>query len=409
MAQYFRQEQSFIFSQMMAQRLSILQMSAAKLSLLIEKAARENPLLDASKIPAPWNRSTASVDSSIAESVQQERRLYDQVKEDLLLEWEEDDADLLYLIIGSLDAYGFLGMDGRELCQGTLFDGERTEFLRLKILGGSLPGLAAIGAKEYYVYAAREFYGEGSPAHRCALTLASEKNKIDAGGLAAQLNQSTAWVKDALDQLKKLPSSPLGPEAQAIIPDFLVKAEGGKLSIFPTRSLKPGVLIPAEGEYSPAQLQAFRKEAQSLLEAVQAREEALFRHAEALILARSDFFIKDSPPSVVRLREISAITGRHMSTVSRALKGRTFIFDGAITPFAALWSRNVGGKSHRLLEEGIKNILENEDTSQPLSDEDIQRVLEKRGIKLARRTVAKYREKMGIPGMHERKNKQGGK
>jgi RNA polymerase sigma-54 factor len=59
--------------------------------------------------------------------------------------------------------------------------------------------------------------------------------------------------------------------------------------------------------------------------------------------------------------------------------------------------------STRILKLGIKKMIEEEDTKNPLTDEDIVKRLGKGGVKLSRRTVAKYRDQMNIPGSRERK------
>ncbi|MGL5254678.1 MAG: hypothetical protein ACRC9L_06785 [Brevinema sp.] len=405
MLQHYRQDQSFIFSQMMAQRLSILQMGQAKLSLLIAEAASKNPMLDSSKIRTPNNlKKTIGYPDDVSETIQQEEKLYDRVKNDILMHWENSDAELLYLILGSLDSSGFLGVNGIDLCKDTPFDGERTEFLRQKIMEESIPGLAAINAKEYYIYAARSIYGDQSLAHKVAVLLAQQTKKITPAKIAELLKIDLPLAESSLKELASLSASPLPRESKAIIPDFIVSIQDNKLVIKQVSTLKPGVLIPDGQTYTSEELSHFRKEAQMLIDAITAREEALQKHAEALILSRSDFFFNNnSQAPIVGLKEIAAITGRHMSTVSRALKGRYFIFEKNIYPFSTLWSHKIGGKSSSLVKNELKKIINHEDKSSPLSDEEIQAILEKQGFKIARRTVAKYREIMNIPGMYQRK------
>lgn len=404
MRQSHRQEQNFIFSQIMAQRLSILQMNGAKLDLIIGEAAKKNPLIDSSKLALPWRKPFHSkLPEIIEENFASEYRLYDTLKEDLLPYWEEGDAELLYLITGSLDEFGFLGMDGCKLCEDTPFNGKRTEFLRTKIMESSIPGLAAKGAQEYYVYASKETFGKDSLAFKTALYLKTLQKKASPSTIAAAVKVSEKEITKALLQLKNLPSSPLGKEAKAAVPDFKVTINEDRLTVSPVRHTKVGVKLDDISGYSTEEMQNFRKETQLLMDAVSAREEALQRHTEALILARSDFFLKKDSTSIVGLKDIAAITGRHISTVSRALKGRYFLFEGVIYPFSVLWSHTVGGKSHKNIENNLKKILDGEDKTQPLSDEIITGILKKQGFAIARRTIAKYREKLGYPSMHQRK------
>jgi len=74
--------------------------------------------------------------------------------------------------------------------------------------------------------------------------------------------------------------------------------------------------------------------------------------------------------------------------------------------FKFFFKKGIGGISTESVKERIKQIIESEDKKKPLSDSKIAEILQKEGIKIARRTVAKYREELGIPGAFERRERK---
>ncbi len=147
-------------------------------------------------------------------------------------------------------------------------------------------------------------------------------------------------------------------------------------------------------------LRKFVKEIKDVQNAVSLRKESLAKHAEALILARSDFFVEGLEASDVSLKDIAGITGRHVSTVSRALKDRHFAFEGKIYPFSVLWNKKTGGSDKFTIKKIIKSLIDNEE--QVLSDTVITSILSKKGIDISRRTVAKYRSELQIGSSYMR-------
>ncbi|MDK2818138.1 MAG: hypothetical protein KFW21_01650 [Spirochaetota bacterium] len=409
---YTQQVQNPIFSQTMALNLSILKMNKVNLNILLSELTDKNPIVAVDNIYIPWKDHFTTKTSNIFEDViATEKKLFDNLREELLLELDESDYPALYLLIGNLSPNGFLITSSQKLCQGINFDVERVEKIRLLIMNSSYLGLASLDSAEYLLFMTRYFYTVDSLEYRVSEVLTKYSNKnITIDKLAKHIDVDKILLQEALQNIKKIAKSPLVENnIKPIYPDFLITVQDNKLIITPSSFLTPSLSIKdyQENSYTIKELKLFLKEANTIKEALHLRMESLQRHAEALILARSDFFLEknhqnDEYNKEVKLKDIAKITGRHISTVSRALKDRYFIFNEQIFPFSILWNRKIGIADTYTVKNIIKKIIENENNTTPLSDTMITDILYKKGIKIARRTVNKYRQELKINSSYQR-------
>jgi RNA polymerase sigma-54 factor len=111
------------------------------------------------------------------------------------------------------------------------------------------------------------------------------------------------------------------------------------------------------------------------------------------------------------MKDVAEDTGLDISTVSRIANGKYMQTPDGIYELKYFFSeragRNDGGSfSTRDLEKDIREIVKKEDRNRPLSDEQLRAALNEKGYRIARRTVAKYREKLGIPPSRQRRKTQ---
>ena len=142
-----------------------------------------------------------------------------------------------------------------------------------------------------------------------------------------------------------------------------------------------------------------------LEKALSSRERTIVRVIEKIVEKQRDFFLKG--PSGLRplnLRDVSQELGIHESTVSRAIAGKFLRTPYGVFSLKYFFPSSLGGEdSSEKIKAMIKELIENEDPSSPLSDGRIARILRSKGIDIARRTVSKYRAEMGIPSSSMRK------
>lgn len=241
--------------------------------------------------------------------------------------------------------------------------------------------------------------------------------------MAARFGVSMERLRRALEVLRKLPAHPgalVGASGSTTIePDVVVKKVGGRWVVelvddnLPQVHLSPRYLQLLQNPTADPQTQAFvrerMKQALWFLRAVEQRHSTILRVAETIVRRQEAFLehgIQYLRPMV--LKDVADEIGMHESTVSRVVQAKYMATPRGVFPFKFFFH---SGLSHALegdvssvaVKEKIRELIENEDPARPLADARIARLLNRQGIRIARRTVAKYREEMGIPSSEVRK------
>lgn len=151
-----------------------------------------------------------------------------------------------------------------------------------------------------------------------------------------------------------------------------------------------------------------RDEAASFIRMAELRADTLTVIAEAIVKIQHEFFATGDRTLIkpMILKDVSAVTGLDLSVISRAVAGKYILTPHGMYPLKFFFNEHPkdesGATAHRIVE-AIKELIESENKKAPLSDRDIMDALEQRGFDIARRTVAKYRERLGYPVARLRK------
>ncbi len=151
------------------------------------------------------------------------------------------------------------------------------------------------------------------------------------------------------------------------------------------------------------------RSAVDLLRNIEHRKQTIYRVVECIIQKQRDFLdhgVQHIKPMM--LKDVAEDIGMHLSTISRVVNRKYAHTPQGVIELRRFFSEgmmNEDGEevSTRILKLRIKKMIEDEDTKKPLTDDQIAKILIKEGVKLSRRTVAKYRDQMQIPGSRERK------
>ena len=204
------------------------------------------------------------------------------------------------------------------------------------------------------------------------------------------------------------------PAAEYLIPDVFVRRGDRKWIVELNASVTPWLRVNqsyagslGRGEQYGV-LRAQLQEARWLVRSLEIRNETLLKVAEAIVERQTDFL--DHGEEFMRpmvLRDIADAIGMHESTVSRVTANKHMHTPRGIIEFRYFFSSHVDGdggeRSSTAVRAMIRRLIAGEVTEKPLSDNRIANLLAKDGIKVARRTVAKYRDAMNIPTSTERK------
>jgi RNA polymerase sigma-54 factor len=154
------------------------------------------------------------------------------------------------------------------------------------------------------------------------------------------------------------------------------------------------------------------KSAIQLIKNIEQRKQTIAKVCYSIVARQEDFLergIDQLKPMMIK--EVAEEIGVHPSTVSRAVANKYVHTPQGVFELRYFFSESVqgpegGGTSLLILKRRVKKLIEEEDPSRPLTDEQITRILQSQGIQVTRRTVAKYREDMKIPSTHQRRVKK---
>ncbi len=154
------------------------------------------------------------------------------------------------------------------------------------------------------------------------------------------------------------------------------------------------------------------KSAIQLIKNIEQRKHTITKVCYVIVARQQDFLergIDQLKPMMIK--EVAEEIGVHPSTVSRAVSNKYAHTPQGVFELRYFFSESVqgpegGGTSLLILKRRVKKLIEEEDPSRPLTDEQITRILQSQGIQVTRRTVAKYREDMRIPSTHQRRVKK---
>jgi len=246
-----------------------------------------------------------------------------------------------------------------------------------------------------------------------------EKNRLPkiAKALSVDVPQVASWI----ERLSALRPRPLdgarSASAPVVVPDLVVEWDGDRWHLesvkghLPTLTLDPEVAALARSDAQTSAVRAHLRgrvrDAAWLVESLERREATLLRVAAAALERQPRFFDRGpaglEPLSMTQVAEELEL---HTSTVSRAVAGKSIQ-----TPFGVIALRDLfpvaaaegSNRSRGEAADLIKELVAAEDTTAPLSDEDLVTELARRGLVVARRTVAKHRGELGIPSSYRRR------
>lgn len=358
-------------------------------------------------------------DSLVAETSLQEH-LLDQLK---LIEITQGQRQACEYLIGSLDENGFLSSDLSDIgllsgiALGDLQDG-------LKTLQSFEPiGIASMNLQDCLLKQMDARGWEESHAYQIVKDHFQLLVRRRVPELSRKLSQPTEVIHDAIERVAELDPAPgrrfSEDTNQSVSADATVERLAGdweislnndyipKLKINRTYKelISKGILSAKEKEYVRNQMRAGK----FLISSIDQRQNTIERITRKILDRQEDFFIEGSSKlKPMTMAEVADEIEVHETTVSRAIANKYLKTPHGTFPFKYFFTPGYSGKdgdtvSNTSVKEIIGSVIEGEDSAKPLSDRKIVEILAEKDISLARRTVAKYREELGIPATNLRR------
>lgn len=340
-------------------------------------------------------------------------------------------------VLGNIDEDGFLRRTTEQLVDDlafqeglTISDAEMEDIVR-QIKAFDPPGVAAYDLQECLVtqLEAKPQYEEVKNAIKILTKYYKQFLQHRFDSIKERLGVDDEQLKDAIDEIVHLNQKPANAftgnsyesRQSTIIPDFYVEDRDGELILTLNTGDIPELHVNSDyiamlKEYSSLPKNDKNKKeaakfirnkidsARWFIDAIKQRNETLTRTMSAIIQQQREFFLSGDELSLkpMILQDIATITGYDVSTVSRVCNSKYVQTDYGIFPLRHFFSDTITNSegeeiSTREIKKIIQEVISAEDKSAPLQDEQLMSVLAERGYKIARRTVAKYREQLGIP------------
>jgi RNA polymerase sigma-54 factor len=340
-----------------------------------------------------------------------------------LSDFNKEEEEIAEYIIGNLDEDGYLKMPLEYIAQEFGKSPEQIEKILQKVQNFDPAGVASRDLKECLLIQLKQWQVQNPLAQKIVANHMNELEKKDYRAIARREKVPIEKVKQAVKvicDLEPKPGRPFAEEKiQYITPDVYVYRTGENYNIILNEDGLPRLCISpyyqkllksgapaATKEYIRGKLQG----AMWLIRSIHQRQRTIYRVMESIVKFQKDFFDKGVPylkPLV--LRDVARDISMHESTVSRVTTNKYVHTPHGIFPMKFFFNSKINRTEGEALasesvKERIRQVVSQETQDHPCSDREIVRILRQEyGIDIARRTVTKYRENMGILSSSKRK------
>ena len=440
-----------MLSQKMIQSVGLLQMNSQELSEYISELSLENPMVELeSEAPADEQEMRLRKLEWLAGLDEQNRAYYNYDREDsentgfmenisghrtetlsdvlrlqlLSGHYSPQEMKIFDYLIDSVDSKGYLTLPAEQVAE-TFHISVKDAESYFGILRELEPdGVCAAGPRECLLKQIDKKGGEDWDVER---TLISEcmdliaRNKLPAA--AAKLGQPLERVTTALERIRELnpiPAQGFDTETALhyVTPDITIVKFEDHFEILLNEYAYPKIRVNKYylkllrsgcDEETKKYLTEKLRQIEETQGHIERRGSTLMELAKFLLERQRDFFEHgEQGIRPLKMKEAAAAMNVHESTVSRAVRDKYLQCPWGLYPLSYFFSAGIAGEdeeevSARKIRLEIRKLIDGEDKKKPRSDQKLCDLLQEQGIAVSRRTVAKYREEMGIGSTRERK------
>lgn len=435
-------QQKQTMSGKMLQSVQVLEMSADEMEDFLKDIAEKNPMVDLTedivdhkkelKSRWEWERQNDYQNASYysADNDQEEREIYpsnfmgETLEEYLMAQLRplcgtRYKERVFYYFVTSLNRQGYLDTGLDILAEQLhLTQNELEEYL-YRVQACEPAGIAARDMRECLTLQLRRFWPQEKLAVRIVEECLELLGQRRFSSIAKKLDCSVDEIKAAVQIIYRLNPKPGNGFAeqenlQYVYPDVFVvrNAEGFEVRVNESAASRMNVnpyylnLLNDEkiGRETIEYIRTKLEQVKWAVKCVDQRNSTLKKVAVAIVEWQNAFFDNGIEHLVpMRLMDIAEKVDLHVSTVSRAVKNKYIQCAYGVYPMSYFFSKTIGESTPEEVKRSLKRIIEMEDKKKPRSDQKIAELLEQEGCRISRRTVAKYRGEMGIPGTSSRK------
>ncbi len=340
--------------------------------------------------------------------------------------FNDDEKEIARYIIGNVNEDGYLTVSLEEISKETGASLDDIEGIRKKIKQFDPIGVGSLTLQEVLLTQIDYFEIKDEIARRIVKEELSLLEKSKFSEICKKLDVSHDEARFHIDVIKSLDPTPGRKYSQEktfyIIPDIVVTKEDDEYRITLSDEGVPNLqinrfyieLLAKASEENVEARQYLKdkiKKALWFLRSLDQRNSTIFKVAKLIVDKQKGFFENGLDYiKPLTLIEVAEVIGVHESTVGRVVANKHIMTPRGVFPLKYFFHKSLTGDfgeeiSSLRVKQRIKKLIAKEDREKPLSDIEVGDVLAKENLKIARRTVAKYRKQLSIPPSHIRKRK----
>ncbi len=351
--------------------------------------------------------------------------LYDHLTEQLhMLKLSEDETLIGEYIIGNISPDGYLSISVAEMAAELDREPSAIEEVLSMIHRFDPTGVGARDLRESLLIQLREKGMEGSLPWRIVDEHIKELDRKSILQISKMMNVPEDKAQAALKTIRSLSPKPaqgrFDPAAMPVVPDLVVERVGEEFVVMHNDDHIPRLRINQgyrslmkRGKGASQETKSYIREkleqARWLLNAINQRRSTMIRVMEAIVKRQHDFF--ERGPAFLKpliMEDIAQMVEMNVATISRVSNGKYVQTPLGVYEIRHFFNTGISREngedmSKRSVKMRIQEIIDKEPPGKPYSDQQIYKLLNEEGIKLARRTVTKYREELKIPAARLRK------
>jgi len=337
-----------------------------------------------------------------------------------------EDRDIAQFIIGNLDEDGYLSSTIEEIARLSQTAPEKVEAVRAKIKTFDPVGCGSLDLREALLAQMDHLQIQDEMARKIVAEHLPLLERSDFAQLAKVLGATLADIRERIDLIKGLDPAPgrkySEEKTSYVVPDIIVAKEGDEWTIALNDEGLPRLRISAYyrqllGKAAAGDAEAARflkdrlKKALWFMHSLDQRNQTIYKVAKFIVDRQKEFFEKGIDfIKPLTLMEIAQDVGVHESTVGRVVANKFMMTPRGVFSLKYFFHKSLQGNygedvSSLKVKDKIRKLVEGEDKGNPLSDIEIGEILAREGLRIARRTVAKYRNQLKIEPSHIRKRK----
>jgi RNA polymerase sigma-54 factor len=324
-------------------------------------------------------------------------------------------------IIGNLDEDGYLRTDVSDLAERCETTTEQVEKVLALVQTFDPPGIAARSAQECLLL---QLLRDPNPdpvsveiIERYFVDLSRRRYAEISRALKLPLDRIMESVEEIMTLEPKPGRSFGGNDSRYVVPDVSVIKMGGEYTVTLNEEGVPRLrvnslyrsLLRGSGEETRQYVEQKLRSAMWLIKSVDQRQRTLRKVTQSIVKFQREFLDKGLPYlRPLALRDVGEDINMHESTISRVTTNKYVETPQGLFELKFFFHSGIASGEGEMVssvsvKKMIQDLLANEDAGKPLSDQDVAQILKGRGLTIARRTVAKYREELGILPSHQRR------